>query len=77
RLWSRYHRAPGDTLFVRAGTLDDPAALAPDVHIFTRSKLPWIELPKESPAFAAMYKLAELWPAESQERLRRNVAEQG
>ena len=77
RLWSRYHRAPGDTLFVRAGTLDDPAALAPDVHIFTRSKLPWIELPKGIPAFAAMYKLAELWPAESQERLRRNVAEQG
>ena len=74
RLWSHYHRAPGDTLLLRAGTLDDPAAVAPNVHIFTRSKLPWIELPKGVPAFAAMYRIAELWPPESQERLRRNVA---
>ncbi|MGH3050865.1 MAG: GFA family protein, partial [Gaiellaceae bacterium] len=28
--------------YVRAGTLDDPSAVAPDVHIFTRSKLPWV-----------------------------------
>jgi hypothetical protein len=27
--------------FVRAGTLDEPAAVRPDVHIYTRSKLPW------------------------------------
>ena len=74
RLWSHYHRAPGDTLLLRAGTLDDPAGVAPNVHIFTRSKLPWIELPKGVPAFAAMYRIAELWPPESQERLRRNVA---
>ena len=36
--------------FVRAGTLDDPAAVAPDVHIFTRSKLPWVMLPESVPA---------------------------
>src|ERR1700676_2469222 len=40
-VWSRYHIAPGECLFVRAGTLDKPAAVTPDVHIFTRSKLPW------------------------------------
>src|ERR1700739_3477528 len=26
-LWSRYERAPGDCLFVRAGTLDHPEAV--------------------------------------------------
>jgi glutathione-dependent formaldehyde-activating enzyme len=44
-VWSRYHGAPGDALFVRAGTLDNPDAVTPDVHIFTRSKLPWLNLP--------------------------------
>ena len=31
--------------FVRGGTLDEPAGIEPDVHIYTRSKLPWVELP--------------------------------
>jgi len=56
--------------FVRAGTLDDPAALPPDVHIYTRSKLPWIALPSGVPAFEAYYDSKTLWPAESLERRR-------
>jgi hypothetical protein len=59
-LWSRYHIAPGDCLFVRAGTLDNPDAVSPDVHIFTRTKLPWLELPKGVPAFALIYKIDEV-----------------
>ncbi len=55
--------------FVRAGTLDDPAAIAPDVHIFTRSKLPWVTLPDSVPAFEAYYDSKALWPAASLERL--------
>ncbi|MBV8888649.1 MAG: GFA family protein [Alphaproteobacteria bacterium] len=74
-LWSKYHAAPGDTLLVRAGTLDDPAAVAPDVHIFTRSKLPWLALPKDARVFDSFYKLDEVWPAESLERWGRNIAE--
>jgi hypothetical protein len=70
-VWSRYHRAPGDALFVRAGTLDKPEAVTPDVHVYTRSKLPWLELPRGVPAFESMYKIEEVWPAESLERLRR------
>jgi hypothetical protein len=70
-LWSRYHGAPGDFLFVRAGTLDNPDAVAPDVHIFTRSKVPWLALPTGVPAFKAFYKLDEVWPPESLERMRR------
>jgi hypothetical protein len=56
--------------FVRAGTLDDPASVTPDVHIYTRSKLPWVELPESVPAVAVYYDTNELWPPESLERLR-------
>ena len=37
--------------FVRVGTLDDAAGLKPDVHIYVRSKLPWVTLPENVPAF--------------------------
>ena len=47
-LWSDYGRRPA-LRFVRVGTLDEPARLPPDVHIYTRSKLPWIELRRTSP----------------------------
>jgi hypothetical protein len=69
RLWSKYHAAPGDTLLVRVGTLDHPERVEPDVHIFTRSKLPWFQLPPDQPAFEGFYKIPEVWPAASQERL--------
>ena len=49
-LWSKYYASPGDTVLLRVGTLDRPEAIKPDVHIFTRSKLPWLDLPKEVPA---------------------------
>ena len=55
--------------FVRAGTLDEPSRVSPDVHIYTRSKLPWVALPDSVPAFDAYYDSKELWPAESLERL--------
>ena len=55
--------------FVRGGTLDDPSSIAPDVHIYTRSKLPWLELPESVPAFRTYYDTEKLWPAASLERL--------
>ena len=66
-VWSDYGRR-GVLRFVRVGTLDDPAALPPDVHIYTRSKLPWIALPPDVPAFEAYYDTKTLWPAASLER---------
>ena len=56
-------------LFVRAGTLDDPSSVAPDVHIYTRSKVPWVTLPDEVPAFNVYYDTKKLWPPASLERL--------
>ncbi|HEX5454608.1 MAG TPA: GFA family protein [Stellaceae bacterium] len=64
-LWSKYHASPGDTVLLRAGTLDDPAAITPDVHIFTRSKVPWLDLPQDARVFPAFYKRDEVWPPES------------
>ena len=66
-VFSRYTRAT--VRFVRAGTLDDPSQVAPDVHIYTRSKLPWVTLPDSVPAFSTYYDTQKLWPAESLERL--------
>ncbi len=66
-LWSDYGRRPG-LRFVRVGTLDNAAALPPDVHIFTRSKLPWVALPKATPAFEVFYDVSALWPPESLRR---------
>lgn len=63
-LWSDY----GDRKvmsFLRATTLDDRDALTPDVHIFTRSKLPWVTLPQGARAFEAYYDMAQEWPPES------------
>lgn len=76
-LWSKYHAAPGDTMLLRAGTLDHPETVKPDVHIFTRSKLPWLDLPDGARTFEAFYKMSEVWPEESRERLRRNIAGEG
>lgn len=66
-LYSSYGRR--SVRFVRAGTLDDPASVSPDVHIFTRSKLPWVALPDSVPAFEVYYDSEKLWPAASLERL--------
>jgi hypothetical protein len=63
-VWSEYG-GRSEILFVRAGTLDDPAQVSPDVHIYTRSKLPWVTLPAGEPAFEKYYETAKLWPAES------------
>ena len=77
-VFSRYGR--DDVRFVRAGTLDDPRGIQPDVHIFTRSKVGWVTLPESAAAFDVYYDRRVLWPAASQERfeeLRRAAGEEG
>lgn len=67
-LWSDYGRRRV-MIFLRVATLDDPTAIAPDVHIFTRTKLPWVEV-TGAPSFEVYYDMPALWPAESLERRR-------
>ena len=52
-LWSHYPGGGDAIAFVRAGTLDTPEAAPPDVHIYTRSRQPWVALPEGVPAFDA------------------------
>jgi hypothetical protein len=72
-VWSNYGGRE-EVRFVRVGALEDPAALPPDVHIYTRSKQPWVKLPGDVPGatigrpaevFDAYYDSAKLWPPES------------
>jgi hypothetical protein len=72
-LWSNYGGRE-EIRFVRVGTLEQPSALAPDVHIYTRSKQPWMRLPGDgvgattgnaAGVFEAYYDSSKLWPPES------------
>ena len=67
-LWSNYGGARDVVRFVRVGTLDAPDALPPDIHIYTRSKLPWLRLPEGARTVDAYYDSAEIWSAASLER---------
>jgi hypothetical protein len=67
-VFSQYGRP--EVRFVDGGTFDHPSGVTPDVHIFTRSKLPWITLPDSAPALEVYYDSNVLWPAASLERLK-------
>jgi hypothetical protein len=68
-LWSDYG---GRTWlrFLRLATLDRPDDFVPDVHIYTRSKLPWVLLPQGVRAFEEYYDVKQEWPAASAARYR-------
>jgi hypothetical protein len=67
-LWSNYAGAGDKVRFMRVGTLDTPASMPPDIHIFTSTKQPWVVLPPDAKAVPEYYKPKETWPAEAQER---------
>ncbi|MEO8487558.1 MAG: GFA family protein [Betaproteobacteria bacterium] len=67
-VWSNYAGAGDAVRFVRVGTLDDPDRLPPDIHIFTRSKQPWVVLPPGVPAVSEYYVREAHWPKASLER---------
>jgi len=67
-IWSQY---PGSGLkfyYVRVGTLENPDACPPDIHIFTESKQPWVNLIGDTPVVAQFYDRNEMWPEESTKR---------
>ena len=75
-LWSHYG-GRRIAAFVRAGTLDKPNPVKPDAHIFTRSKVAWLALPADQPAFEIFYEMDKQWPAESLSRRDAAVAKAG
>ncbi len=66
-VYSQYTRP--ELRFVRGGTLDEPRSVAPDVHIFTKSKVDWVTLPESAPAFEVFYDTKAVWPDASLDRL--------
>jgi hypothetical protein len=71
-LWSNYLVLAGVlgeyVRFVKVGTLDDPAAMPPDVHIYAAAKQPWLELPPGSRVYDEYYDTKEIWSEASLER---------
>jgi hypothetical protein len=78
-VWSNYSGGGAAVRFVRVGTLDDPDALPPDLHIFTVSKQPWVVLPEGARVFAEYYDAKNEWRPDSLARrdaLRARIAAQ-
>ena len=67
-VWSNYAGAGDAIRFVRVGSLDAGHGIAPNIHIFTSTKQPWVMLPAGTPAVPEYYKPKEMWPPESQAR---------
>lgn len=70
-LWSHYAGFGDKVSFVRVGTLDDANLFAPDIHIYTSSKQPWVVIPEGSDAVEEFYSLKQYWPDSSRARLRK------
>jgi len=66
-LWSDYGRRPA-LRFLRVSTIDRPHGIKPKAHIFTRSKVSWVRIPKGVPSFKVYYDIKKLWPAKSLKR---------
>lgn len=66
-VFSEYGRP--ELRYVRGGTLDAPAGVTPDVHIYTRSRVEWVTLPEATPVFEEYYDTDTVWPADSLQRL--------
>ncbi len=64
-LWSHYAGAGRKVAFVRVGTMEEPGACPPDIHIFTSTKLPWVTLDGSVPVVPDYYDWKDYWPAES------------
>ncbi|KAJ4297777.1 hypothetical protein N0V90_005672 [Kalmusia sp. IMI 367209] len=60
-------------IFVKAGTLSDESRgrVSPDAHIFTSTKMEWVDLSKEEEkgrVFSEFYERDEIWSEESLDR---------
>lgn len=71
-VWSTYSEPA--ILFLRVGTLDDPTLVTPDIHIYTASKLPWVQLPEGMLAVPRFYDYPEVWPAATWARRKAAIA---
>jgi hypothetical protein len=60
--------------FIRVGTLDDPDQLPPDVHIFTSTKQPWVNLPTNDLVMDEFYDYEKTWTKDNLNRRKALIA---
>ncbi|WP_323761594.1 GFA family protein [Maricaulis sp.] len=69
-VWSDYGRREV-MVFIRVATLDEPERCPPDVHIFTRSALPFTPIPEPARQFPVFYDMQAEWPQAALDRFDR------
>ena len=68
-----FYRGHKNFCLVKGGTLDDPSAIEPNLHLFAGNKVPWIEITDGVRVFEWDYDAKEVWPVESFGRLMRAI----
>lgn len=68
-VWSNYGHSGDIIRFIKAGTLDEPERAPPNIHIYVRSKLPWVKLDDGIPCMQEFYDREKIWSKSSLERL--------
>jgi len=66
-----YYRGQKNWGVVKVGTLHEPDKFPPSVHLHTKNKVSWVELPVGVPAFEEGYDMEAVWPEEGYARLSR------
>jgi len=66
-VWSNYFMGGIKDMirFIRVGTLDNPDQFPPDVHIYTESKQPWVNMAPGDLVFSTFYDYEKIWSAEN------------
>lgn len=69
-VWGNYYMGGLErrVRFIRAGSLDNPELLPPDIHVFTSAKQPWVVLPPTARAVSVFYDFATTWSDDSLKR---------
>jgi hypothetical protein len=67
-LWSHYGGGGEAISFIRVGTLEDPGACPPDVHIYTSTRQDWVVLPEGARSFEGYYDPRQEWSEEGKAR---------
>ena len=67
-IWSHYYQAGPNISFIRVGTLDFPETLPPDIHIYTSTKQPWVNIPENMQSVLEFYNPREVWDPDNLQR---------
>ena len=69
---SSHYPGAGDALqFLRVGTFEDKSGVAPDVHIYTSTKMDWVVLEGDASIHENYYDTRAVWPQDKWDRLKK------